>query len=83
MGDGLDLAVLAGEVAADEGIAFSQSLYTNDPDAAIQWPFKVGVAMSSGYGQRWGRLHAIAVGAATVAFIVGMTIAVVTGRPLY
>ena len=46
------------EVAADEGIAFSQSLYTNDPDAAIQWPFKVGVAMSSGYGQRWGRLHA-------------------------
>lgn len=46
------------EVAADEGIRFSQSLYTNDPDAAIQWPFKVGVAMSSGYGQRWGRLHA-------------------------
>ena len=46
------------EVAADEGIAFSQSLYTNDPDAAIQWPFKVGVAMSSPYGQRWGRLHA-------------------------
>jgi murein DD-endopeptidase MepM/ murein hydrolase activator NlpD len=46
------------EVAADEGITFSQSLYTNDPEAAIQWPFKVGVAMSSGYGQRWGRLHA-------------------------
>lgn len=46
------------EVAADEGIQFSQSLYTNDPEAAIQWPFKVGVAMSSGYGQRWGRLHA-------------------------
>ena len=46
------------QVAAEEGIQFSQSLYTNDPDAAIQWPFKVGVAMSSGYGQRWGRLHA-------------------------
>ena len=46
------------EVAAEEGIKFSESLYTNDPDAAIQWPFIVGVAMSSPYGQRWGRLHA-------------------------
>ena len=34
-------------------------------------------------GGRWGRLHAIAVGAATVGFILGMTIAVVTSRPLY
>ena len=34
-------------------------------------------------GGRWGRLHAIAVGVATAAFVVGMTIAVVTGRPLY
>jgi hypothetical protein len=34
-------------------------------------------------GGRWGRLHAIAVGAATVAFVVGMTIAVLAGRPLY
>ncbi|UNK70163.1 M23 family metallopeptidase [Microbacterium sp. H1-D42] len=46
------------EVAAEEGIKFSESLYTNDPDAAIQWPFIVGVAMSSPYGTRWGRLHA-------------------------
>ncbi|PKI90819.1 hypothetical protein CW368_09135 [Actinomycetales bacterium SN12] len=46
------------QVAAEEGIKFSESLYTNDPDAAIQWPFKVGVAMSSPYGARWGRLHA-------------------------
>lgn len=46
------------DLAAQEGIRFSDSLYTNDPDAAIQWPFKVGVSMSSGYGQRWGRLHA-------------------------
>lgn len=45
-------------MAAEEGIKFSESLYTNDPEAAIQWPFKVGVAMSSPYGQRWGRLHA-------------------------
>lgn len=34
-------------------------------------------------GGRWGRLHAIGVGAATVGFILGMTIAVVTSRPLY
>ncbi|SJN46976.1 peptidase M23B [Microbacterium esteraromaticum] len=46
------------DVAAEEGIRYSDSLYTNDPDAAIQWPFMVGVAMSSGYGERWGRLHA-------------------------
>ncbi len=46
------------DVAAEEGIQYSDALYTNDPEAAIQWPFKVGVAMSSGYGPRWGRLHA-------------------------
>jgi hypothetical protein len=34
-------------------------------------------------GGRWGRLHAIAVGAATVGFILGMTIAVVTNRPIF
>ena len=34
-------------------------------------------------GGRWGKLHAIAVGAATVGFILGMSIAVVTGRPLF
>lgn len=46
------------EVAAEERIKFSDSLYTNDPNAAIQWPFMVGVAMSSGYGMRNGRMHA-------------------------
>lgn len=46
------------DVAAEEGIQYSDSLYTNDPEAEIQWPFKVGVAMSSGYGPRRGRLHA-------------------------
>lgn len=46
------------DVAAEEHIRFSDSLYTNDPNAAIQWPFMVGVAMSSPYGMRDGRLHA-------------------------
>ncbi|MDT0156319.1 M23 family metallopeptidase [Microbacterium sp. ARD32] len=47
------------DVAAEEGIKrVSDSLYTNDPNAAIQWPFMVGVAMSSPYGMRNGRMHA-------------------------
>jgi len=39
--------------------------------------------VAAGMGGRWGRLRAAAVAAATVAFVLGMTIAVVTGRPLY
>lgn len=46
-----------GDLAAEQGIAISNSLYTNDPDAAIQWPFVVGVAMSSPYGMRDTGLH--------------------------
>jgi len=46
------------DVAAEENIRYSNSLYTNDPQAAIQWPFMVGVAMSSPYGMRNGRMHA-------------------------
>lgn len=45
------------DVAAEENIKFSDSLYTNDPNAAIQWPFMVGVAMSSPFGMRNGRMH--------------------------
>ncbi len=39
--------------------------------------------VATGIGGRWGNLHALAVGGATVAFVLGMTIAVLTGRPLY
>lgn len=46
------------DLAAEQGIRYSDSLYTNDPNASIQWPFVVGVAMSSPYGPRWGQLHA-------------------------
>lgn len=45
------------EVASEQGIKFSDSVFSNDPDAAIQWPFMVGVGMSSGYGPRWGTMH--------------------------
>lgn len=51
-------SVSLGDLAAEAGIEYSNSLYTNDTEAAIQWPYAVGVAMSSPYGQRWGRLHA-------------------------
>jgi hypothetical protein len=39
--------------------------------------------VATAIGGRWGRLHALAVGAATVGFVLGMTVAVITGRPLY
>ncbi|MCK2035874.1 peptidoglycan DD-metalloendopeptidase family protein [Microbacterium sp. SSW1-49] len=45
------------DVAAEQGINYSSEIFTNDPDAAIQWPFMVGVGMSYGYGMRSGRLH--------------------------
>ena len=45
------------DLATEQGINYSNTLYTNDPDAAIQWPFVVGVAMSSGYGMRDTGMH--------------------------
>ena len=39
--------------------------------------------VATGLGGRWGRLHALAVAVATIAFVLGMTIAVLTSRPLY
>ncbi len=45
------------DLASEQGIKFSDTVFTNDPEAAIQWPFLVGVGMSSGYGPRWGRMH--------------------------
>lgn len=45
------------DLATAQGINYSNTLYTNDPEAAIQWPFIVGVAMSSGYGMRDTGMH--------------------------
>jgi len=45
------------DVASEQGINYSNEIFTNDPEAAIQWPFMVGVGMSYGYGMRSGRLH--------------------------
>ena len=32
-------------------------MFTNDQNSPIQWPFAVGVGLSSGFGMRWGRMH--------------------------
>jgi hypothetical protein len=45
------------DLAAEEGVTTFSSFFTNDPTAAIQWPFAVGVPMSFGYGMRWGAMH--------------------------
>ena len=45
------------EIAAAEGINTAGAAFVNDPTADIQWPFAVGVSISSMYGSRWGRLH--------------------------
>jgi len=48
------LVNLAGTV----GIAnLSNSVFTNDPTCSIQWPYAVGVPITSGYGMRNGRMH--------------------------
>jgi hypothetical protein len=39
--------------------------------------------VASAIGGRWGRLHAIAVACGTSAFVLGLTIAVITERPLF
>ena len=49
--------VSIGELASEAGISHYSDLFVNDPNAAIQWPFSVGVPISSGFGPRWGRMH--------------------------
>jgi hypothetical protein len=39
--------------------------------------------VATAIGGRWGNLHAFAVGAATIGFVAGMTVAVITSHPLY
>lgn len=45
------------QYAADFSIAQTSDLFVNDTSAAIQWPFPVGVPMSSPFGMRDGRMH--------------------------
>ncbi|MEV8267149.1 M23 family metallopeptidase [Microbacterium sp. NPDC076911] len=50
-------SVTVAEVASDSGISNVSDLFVNDPNAAIQWPFAVGVPMSYGFGMRSGTMH--------------------------
>lgn len=45
------------ELAYQSGITNISDFFVNDANAAIQWPFAVGVPISYGYGMRSGRMH--------------------------
>jgi len=45
------------ELAYASGISNIANTFVNDPTAAIQWPFSVGVPISYGFGMRSGRMH--------------------------
>ncbi|KAA9108498.1 peptidoglycan DD-metalloendopeptidase family protein [Microbacterium rhizomatis] len=46
------------EMAGVAGISNpSSSVFTNNPNCPIQWPFAVGVGMSYGFGMRDGTMH--------------------------
>ena len=38
-------------------LAYRGWVFVNDPTAAIQWPFSVGVPISYGFGMRSGTMH--------------------------
>ena len=46
------------DLAGVEGISnYSNSVFTNDANCPIQWPFATGVTMSYGFGMRDGTMH--------------------------
>lgn len=53
---GFSVASVA-DIAAVAGIRHFTGRVPVDPDAAVQWPFPVGVPTSSNYGPRAGRQH--------------------------
>lgn len=50
-------AVSMAELAVEAGVREVASTYVNNASAAVQYPFSVGVPISSPYGMRWGRMH--------------------------
>ncbi len=50
-------AVSVAQMAVDSGIRDTSSLFVNNTSSAVQWPFPVGVPVSSGFGMRWGYMH--------------------------
>ena len=51
------VAQLDAQIAAAAGISHYSDFFSNDPKAAIQWPFPVGVSISYGFGMRSGTMH--------------------------
>lgn len=51
------VAQLDAQIAAAAGISHYSDFFDNDPKAAIQWPFPVGVSISYGFGMRSGTMH--------------------------
>jgi murein DD-endopeptidase MepM/ murein hydrolase activator NlpD len=51
------VAQLDAQIAAAAGISHYSDYFDNDPKAAIQWPFPVGVSISYGFGMRSGTMH--------------------------
>jgi murein DD-endopeptidase MepM/ murein hydrolase activator NlpD len=49
--------VTTAQLAAESGITNFSNFFVNDPNAAIQWPFAVGVPITYGFGMRSGRMH--------------------------
>lgn len=45
------------ELAAESGITHYSNFFTNNANSPIQWPFKVGVSISYGFGMRDGTMH--------------------------
>lgn len=46
------------DLAGTVGISnFSDEVFTNDQNCAIQWPYAVGVPITDGFGMRDGRMH--------------------------
>jgi murein DD-endopeptidase MepM/ murein hydrolase activator NlpD len=44
-------------LASEQGISNFSNFFSNNPNAAIQWPFAVGVPISYGFGWRSGAMH--------------------------
>ncbi len=46
------------DVASTASISnFSDTVFTNDAECAVQWPYPVGVPITYGFGMRDGRMH--------------------------
>ncbi len=54
--EGYSIASMA-DLASEFAIARPSDFYVNDMNAAIQWPFAVGVAITWGFVMRDGRMH--------------------------